>query len=195
MKTPDILSLCPTQFVLGMKEVDAKVAKMREMKEDELTRYCDDHPIPVIKGLKNSLFMIDHHHFGRACWELGVKKFKIEVLEDLSSLDEKNFWNKMRLEGWTYLFDQFGMGPHSPLNLPANVRCMADDPYRSLVWMLIHQGKIKKSKVPFFEFQWAAFFRANLDIDLHGKSDFEDALNQATKVMKMPGADNFPGKI
>ncbi|MGZ3691392.1 MAG: ParB-like protein [Pseudobdellovibrio sp.] len=50
MKKPDILDLCPTQFVLGMKEIEFKVEKINKFSDRELKEYCDDHVIPVVIG-------------------------------------------------------------------------------------------------------------------------------------------------
>jgi len=193
MKTPEILDLRPTQFVLGMKEIEFKVNKISGLNPKELQKYCDEHEIPVIIGPSKQLFVIDHHHFARACWETKVTGYHVKVMKDLSKLDEKAFWNQMIKKGWTYLHDQFGMGPHLPSALPTDIRCMADDPYRSLTWAVIDAGGIKKTNIPFFEFQWGVFFRQNLNIRLFSKSDFKDAIKTAMKLAKSADAAHLPG--
>src|SRR4051794_27536102 len=95
MKKPAILELRPTQFVLGMKEIENKVAKIKGLKDKDLTAYCKDHAIPVVVGPKEQCYMIDHHHFARACWEVGVDQYLIEEIKDLSDLSEQQFWNVM----------------------------------------------------------------------------------------------------
>ena len=195
MQRPHITDLRPTQFVLGMKEIEAKIFKMHSFKKKELVAYCDDHIIPVVIGPKKELYMIDHHHFARACWEEKIDLFTIKVVKDFSHKSEKEFWNAMISKEWTYLHDQFGKGPHSPAALPYDVRCLADDPFRSLAWAVIEAGGIKKQKVPFFEFKWAAFFRRNLDIQLHSKSNFKTAITVATKLAKSKEASDLPGYI
>jgi len=195
MKTPDILDLRPTQFVLGMKEIEFKVNKITGFSPKALQKYCDEHEIPVIIGPGKQLYMIDHHHFARACWETKITGYHIKIIKDLSHLDEKAFWNRMIKKGWTYLHDQFGMGPHLPSALPTDIRCMADDPYRSLAWAVINEGGIKKATIPFFEFEWAVFFRQNLSIRLFSKSDFRDAIKSAMKLARSPDAAHLPGYI
>jgi hypothetical protein len=194
-KNLDILDLRPTQFVLGLKEIESKVANMRAMDSIELREYCQDHVIPAVLGPSGQIYMIDHHHFARACWETNTTQFKIKVIQDLSSLKEKQFWNTMNSKGWVYLHDQFGLGPHLPASLPVDVRGMADDPYRSLAWALRDQGYIKKVNEPFFEFKWAAFFRLNLDVRLYSKSDFKDAIAQARILAKSKEARGIPGFV
>ena len=195
MKKPDILALRPSQFSLGMKEVDFKIAKMRRFKMKELKSFCDDHVIPIVVGPKHEMYVIDHHHFARACWELNVDSYSVKVVKNLSDKSEKAFWEIMRKHGWTYLHDQFGFGPHSTLSLPIDIRCMSDDPYRSLVWALINEGHIEKHPVPFYEFYWAEYFRAKLKIDLHGKSDFDKATQKAVQLARSDSARHLLGHI
>jgi len=193
MKKTDILDLRPTQFVLGMKEIEFKVKKITGLNPKELQAYSDDHVIPIVLGPGKQQFIIDHHHFARACWETRVNTFSTKTIKDLSGLQEKEFWNMMIKKGWTYLHDQFGMGPHLPSALPVDIRCMADDPYRSLAWAVIDAGGIKKVNVPFFEFEWSSFFRQNLSVRLFSKSDFKDAIKAAMKLAKSPETAHLPG--
>jgi hypothetical protein len=198
MKKPGLLELRPCQFVLGMKEVEAKIEKIQELKKRKKTKlqaYLDDHVIPVVIGPERELFIIDHHHFARTCWELGIENYSVRVMEDMSDLDAQAFWNKMVKRGWTYLHDQFGLGPHEPSSLPVDIRCLADDPYRSLAWSGIDGGWIQKETIPFFEFHWAAFFRLNLPLRLHSKSDFTQAIALASKLAVSKSADHLPGFI
>lgn len=193
MKKPKLLDLRPTQFVLGMKEIESKVAKMQAFSKSELQEYCDDHVIPVVLGPNEEVYLIDHHHFARACWEQKVDLYTVEVIKDLSHKSEQGFWNYMIGKEWVYLHDQFGIGPHSPYALPSDIRCLADDPFRSLAWEMIDAGLIKKQTIPFFEFKWAAFFRRNLDIPLHSKSNFKQAIGIAKKLTASKAAQDLPG--
>jgi hypothetical protein len=143
MKSPKVLDLRPTQFVLGMKEIEAKVSRMKRFSKSEMQNYCDDHQIPVVLGPKKEIYMIDHH-FARACWECDVDLFSIKILKDLSDRNEKDFWNFMVRQNWVYLSDQFGMGPHLPSALPSDIRCLADDPYRSLAYEVLMPATFAK---------------------------------------------------
>jgi hypothetical protein len=195
MKKIPLLNLRPCQFVLGMKEVDSKISAMQKMSAKELDKYCREHVIPAVMGPGKELYIIDHHHFARACWEVKCEDYRINIIKDLSKLTELDFWDEMIKREWVYLQDQFGLGPHSPSSLPADIRCLSDDPYRSLVWALVDAGSIKKQTTPFFEFKWGAFFRMHLDLCLHSKSDFKRAIKLATKFAKSKAADHLPGYI
>jgi hypothetical protein len=193
MKKTSILDLRPTQFSLGMNEVHYKTEKIQKFSKAELKDYCKNHTIPVVVGPQKEKYLIDHHHFARACWEQEVEEFEIEILEDKGHLSQKEFWTFLESKKWMYLFDQFGQGPHSPDLLPSDVRCMGDDPYRSLAWELIEAGVIEKSKVPFFEFQWATLLRKNLDIPLTSKSNFKEAVEKSKKIALSATASHLPG--
>src|SRR5476651_713504 len=67
------------------------------------------------------------------------------------------FWKQLQSEGWIYLHDQFGKGPHAPELLPVDIRGMADDPFRSLAWELRQVKGYTKVDRPFCEFSWANF--------------------------------------
>ena len=193
MKTPPLLTLRPTQFVLGMKEIESKVDKLKSFNEKQLQKYKDDHIVPVVLGPHKQVYMIDHHHFVRACWETGIGEFQIDVIRDLRGKTDLEFWNTMVKKNWVYLHDQFGKGPHSPFALPVDIRCLADDPYRSLAWAMIDLEIVQKQLEPFFEFKWTAFFRLHLNIELHSKSDFREAIRQAKKLSRSKMAAHLPG--
>lgn len=191
----ELLDLRPCQFVLGMREVEGRIEKMQSLSKPMLRKYLDDRPIPLVRGPKKQFFLIDHHHLVRACWELKIKHYSLHVIEDMSDLSETEFWNKMIRRDWTYLHDQFGLGPHTPSALPVDIRCLADDPYRSLVWEIISRGGIEKEKIPFFEFKWAAFFRHNVTTKLHSKSDFSHAIETSMNLATSKHADHLPGFV
>ena len=65
-----IYDLRPTQFALGMKEVEAKVKKLKNFTEKELHDYLHHHPVPVVLCKDGNAHVIDHHHLVRACWEI-----------------------------------------------------------------------------------------------------------------------------
>ena len=95
MKSARILDLHPTQFVLGMREIEYKISKMTTFNKNEMADYFDRHRVPVVVGPQKALYMIDHHHFARACWEEHIRECSIQVVKDLSGKNEKDFWNYM----------------------------------------------------------------------------------------------------
>src|SRR5437879_5712021 len=125
-----VLHLRPTQFALGMKEVDYRTAKIKAMKEKELEDYLHERRVPVVRGPRSRIYLVDHHHLIRSCWECGVDEVPIEVKADHEKLGFTEFWEVLREKHWIFPYDQFGQGPHSPANLPENIKGLADDPFR-----------------------------------------------------------------
>jgi hypothetical protein len=181
-------------MALGMKEVDYRIAKLEKMKESEREEYLHDRRVPIVLGPDGDIYLIDHHHLVRSCWEVGIAEVPTATVADLSHLSQSALWAKMHKENWVYPYDQLGNGPHDPHFLPENIRGLADDPYRSLAWMAREKGAFAKCEVPFSEFQWASFFRKKLTkhpvID-----DFHEALEEALELARTSEAAHLPGHV
>lgn len=179
-----LLKLKPTQFSLGMIEVQEKVEKMRKMSSGQLEKYLEDRPVPCIVGPDNSLYSIDRHHLIRACWELGAKEIDILQIADLSHLEIEEFWDVMKKAKWVYLADQFGNGPHHEKFLPVDIRGLADNPYRSLSWMVREAKGFEKENIPFIEFYWADLFRQYIEFDPSSEVGIKKAKDEALAFIK-----------
>ena len=70
-----VADLRPTQITVGMREVQAKRERWREMRKDA-GEFLGKHMIPVILGPKLRHYVIDHHHLARALHDEGVKKHR-----------------------------------------------------------------------------------------------------------------------
>ena len=191
-----IFNLLPTQFSLGLKEVEAKVKKMKAFSAKEVDEYLHSHLVPVIQH-DEAMHLIDHHHLVRACWEAGIEHVQVEIIADLSGHSEKDFWEKMKKSNWVHLYDQFGNGPHEFHQLPSDIRGLADDVYRSLAWAVREAGGYEKTPLeknvePFVEFKWADYFRKNIVID-RTDAGFELAFKAAMKLTQAEGAKKLPG--
>lgn len=187
-----VLKIRPTQMAVGMREVDRKLEKLRTMKKSELIDYLKDHRIPVVLGPEDRVFLVDHHHLSRACWELGMEELPVDVLADMSKHSWSAHWKLMKEKSWVHLFDQFGNGPHDPIHLPESIKGLADDPYRSLAWMVREKGGYEKTDKPFCEFRWADFFRKSLKSH-PGADEFDGALKEALELAHGEAAKGLPG--
>jgi len=178
-----ILKLRPTQFAVGMDEVEFRVKEMSKMTPKKLHDYLHSHKVPVIRG-PDGLYLIDKHHLIRACWELGLNHVPVFVKADLRK--DRDFWNTMATNKWIYVKNQF-MAITCPAYLPRTVRGLGDNPWRSLAWKARINNGFVKDPTPFSEFQWAEFFHDNLDSP--------DDIKGALKLCKSPKAKNLPGAI
>jgi hypothetical protein len=194
-KSVKVLSLRPTQFAVGMLEVDEKLEAARKLSKGELRKYVKDNPVPVVISPHGEPYIVDHHHFLSVCYHLGIKKVKIEVRKDLSKskMSYAAFWRWMFKNRSAYPFCQFGEGPRKALYLPKDIRGLADDPYRSLAWFVRKAGGFDNSEKNFAEFKWANFFRGKKLLDYHGTRGMPAALLKAAKLAQSPAAKGLPG--
>ena len=180
-----VSDLSPTQFATGKAEVQVKAARMaNRLKKDpqKLHDYLLVRPVPVVvRGER--FYLVDHHHLVRALYkaahELHGKNVAVyvKVAANASTLGETYFWKWMHKLNWVYLFDEAGGGPQQPEKLPAHVKDLAFDPYRSLAWIVREQHGYMKNDAPFSEFKWANYFRTRILLDqdiLAGKHTFDD---------------------
>ncbi len=194
-KYQPILALKPSQFAIGFMEVEYKVKELKKLGRQKLLKHIQKTPVPVVISPWGELCVIDHHHFLFACWHAGVNRVCVEVVKDLSNskLSYLKFWRKMATRNFSYLYDQFGDGPRNPLYLPMDIRGLADDPYRSLAWMVRKEGGYENSDATFSEFQWANFFREKKLLDKQGRKAFHKAIASGLKLAVSPAAKKLPG--
>ena len=194
-KRVKLLSLKPTQFAVGMLEVDEKLAEVDKLDRKGRRKYVDANPVPVVVSPKGELYVVDHHHFLCVCYHAGIEKVRVEVVQDLSQrkLSYAAFWKWMFKHGRVYPFCQFGEGPRAALYLPRDIRGLADDPYRSLAWFVRRQGAFENSEKNFSEFQWANFFRKRRLLEKCGPDGMPKALPLAARLAQTPAARRLPG--
>ncbi len=194
-QTQPALALKPTQFSVGLLEIECRVKEYEKMKAKKRMKLVRDTRVPVVISPWKELCISDHHHFVFACWQAGVKHVKVKVVKDLSrsNLTHQQFWRKMARDRHAYLYDQFGTGPRDPLYLPIDVRGMADDPYRSLTWIVRRLGGFKNSTQAFAEFKWADFFRRNRLLHSQGRKGFLRAIRKAIRLAQSTKAGRLPG--
>ena len=191
----NVLDLKPTQFAVGMLEVDEKIALVREMKKKARATWVEENPVPVVLSPDGDHYILDHHHFLCVCYHLGIKEVRVEVVEDLTGkrMSYAAFWKWMFKKRNVYPFCQFGEGPREALYLPRDIRGLADDPYRSLAWFVRKAGAFENSDKNFAEFRWANFFRSKHLLSKRGPKGFAAAMVEAAKLAQSPAARKLPG--
>jgi hypothetical protein len=190
-----VLDLRPTQFAVGMLEVEEKIKLARRYDKKQIREFIDDNPIPVVVGPRVDLYIVDHHHFLAVCYHIGIKKVRVHVVRKLSKkrMTYSQFWKWMFKNRNAYPYCQFGEGPRKALYLPKDIRGLADDPYRSLAWFVRKAGGFDNSERNFAEFKWANFFREKRLLDREGLAGMSRALVKAVSLAQMPEARRLPG--
>jgi hypothetical protein len=179
----------PTQFALGLVDVEHKYKKLKKMTAKQRKAYLVGRPIQVVLGPNKIYYIIDHHHLARACWQVGLQKVPVKIVQDFSK--SKYFWGQMKFQNYVYAYDQFGFEQPFAF-LPRDVRGLADDPYRSLAWSVREAGGFNKVLVPFAEFKWAQYFRNHININ-DIRDNYNKAVKHALKLCKTKGPKSLPG--
>ena len=103
-----IASLRPTQITVGMREVNDKQKRLRNIRQERLASFLVHHMIPVILGPKDCAYIIDHHHLALALLKEGVEKVLVTTVSDLSALKLDELWMVLDHRNWVYPFDAKG---------------------------------------------------------------------------------------
>ena len=156
-----ILDLRPTQITVGMREVKEKCARLRQRKTTKIGKFLGDHMIPVIRGPKDRLYVIDHHHLSLALHREGIRDILVTVVADLSELDMDAFWTVLDHRSWMHPYDDSGRR-RTYRDIPKSVTELKDDPFRSLAGELRRVAGFAKDTTPFSEFLWADFLRRRM---------------------------------
>ncbi len=189
----EVAALRPTQLAVGMRAVREKETHVnKKMSKEKLEKYLSEHPEPAVVGPDGGLYIIDHHHLGRALLNQEIEITYCEILENLRHMGFNEFWQTMEKKSWVYLYDENGKGPLSYSSLPSSLAGLKDDPYRSLAGAVREADGYEKSPIPFAEFQWAAFFRTRIARKIL-ESDFEQAILDGVELAQSPAAAHLPG--
>lgn len=186
-----IADLRPTQITVGLREVEEKRKRLRDRPQKKIGKFLGDHMIPVIRGPKDSNYVIDHHHLALALHSEGVEHVLVSTVADLSALDEDAFWVVMDHRAWVHPYDANGKRRDFS-DIPKSISKLKDDPFRSLAGELRSAGGFAKDTTPFSEFLWADFLRRRMK-RAKVEKDFVTALEKAIELAKSQEAHYLPG--
>src|SRR6266851_2387211 len=186
-----IAELRPTQITVGMREVHAKQKSWQQQEKKKKAEFLGRHMIPVIRGPKDRLYVIDHHHLSLALHNEGVENLLVISVADLRNLTDDEFWVHLDNRSWVHPYDASGRRRDFD-EIPKTISGLKDDPFRSVAGELRRIGGFAKDTTPFSEFLWADFMRRRISRSL-AKDDFPKALKQAMKLAKSEEASYLPG--
>jgi hypothetical protein len=186
-----LATLHPTQMTVGWREVEIKRREWSTLKSKERKQFLKQHWFPVVAGPRRRYYVVDHHHFGLALHEEGIKTVWLLEIKDLSWLSPGKFWSAMDHWQWMHPYDPAGKRRDFTA-LPSRLQDLRDDPYRSLAGEVRRAGGFAKDISPYSEFLWADYFRGKVPTTLLAK-DFERAIKAATKLAHKQDARYLPG--
>lgn len=188
--------LHPTQFSVGWREVHMRSSKLAQLKPAKLAKYLEEHIVPIVIGPKGVPFILDYHHLIAALIESGIRKsVPARVVDNLAHATENEFWKQMRERQRVHPYDEHGNGPLSVILLPAHVKELKDDPWRSLACAVREAGGYEKhDEIAYADFKWADFFRANVPFE-NTDAGFAAAVHKGIEAARSPAAGNLPGYL
>ena len=186
----DIDDLRPTQITVGLREVETQAEKLKKLAKDK-DKLVRKHVIPVVKGPKDRLYVIDHHHLCRAMLLAGSDQVSVTVVLNLARLDKNLFWFFMDNRGLVHPFDDHGKRCDYS-DIPKKMKELTDDPFRSLAGALRRKGGYAKDTTPFSEFLWADFLRRRFNRS-EVEENFAATLEAAFELAKKTETDHLPG--
>src|ERR1700680_3786153 len=184
-------ALHPTQMTVGRREVAIKRREWSALKRKERKQLLKQHWFPVVVGPRQRYYIVDHHHFGLALQEEGVKSVWLMELKDLSWLKPRQFWSVMEYSQWVHPFAADGKRRDFDA-LPLRLQDMGDDPYRSLAGEVRRAGGFAKDIAPNSDFLGGDYSHAKVAAKLLGQN-FERATELAIALAHKPDARYLPG--
>jgi hypothetical protein len=191
LHTVPIADLRPTQITVGMREVEAKQKSWQQQEEDKKAEFLGRHMIPVIRGPKDRLYVLDHHHLSLALHNEGVEEVLVSALVDLRMLSKDEFWVYLDNRAWVHPYDASGRR-RDFADIPKKIGGLKDDPFRSIAGELRRGGGFAKDTTPFSEFLWADFMRRRIERSAV-EENFDKALKLALKLARSEEASYLPG--
>jgi len=191
LKPIPIAELRPTQMTVGLREVEEKRRRWRELSGKHEGEFLGHNMVPTVLGPKGRHYAIDHHHLVRALHDEGVTEVLVTVEADLRGLKKASFWVYMDNRSWCHPYDETGARQDFDA-IPDHFGSLKNDPYRSLAGELRRAGGFAKDTTPFSEFLWADFLRGRVKPKSIEKN-FESALEKAFALAKTKDAGYLPG--
>ncbi|CAL8473631.1 ParB-like protein [Caballeronia sp. S22] len=186
--------LRPTQGAIGYVQVLAKRASYLEVASGKRRSFVEQQAVKVVRGPSGNLHVVDHHHWSRAWFDMGLPEAPVRIAEDFSSLSNDEFDAEMARRGWLHPFDHCGR--EMPVErLPRSVAELPDDVYQSIAASL-RTARVYDNPGEFnAKFAWADFLRRRIALRPSTVEGFALMLAEAFAASRLPEAAGLPGFI
>jgi hypothetical protein len=139
--------LRPTQITVGLFQVQAKMQMTERLNASERARLMAKHPVQVVIGPGFERYIIDHHHWARAWYELELRETPVVVVDDFSRMSPTEFWKRMERERRIHPYDESG-AKCALSALPATVFELATTRIKAWRRLYVKLAAIKSRAVP-----------------------------------------------
>lgn len=183
--------LRPTQFTVGLEEVERKRRAWRELPRGASGEFLGAHMVPAVLGPGKRPWLVDHHHLVLALHLEGVEEVMLSVIAHLQHLPKRQFMAFLDCHNWLHPYDERGER-RDWKDLPKHVVDLKNDPYRSLAGEVRRNGGFAKTAVPYSEFLWADYFRSRIKRHLV-EDQFARAVTRGLVLSADPASRHLPG--
>ncbi|MDR5755014.1 MULTISPECIES: ParB/Srx family N-terminal domain-containing protein [unclassified Caballeronia] len=187
-------SLRPTQGAVGYVQVLEKNMSYLGMPAEKRGQFLREQAIKVVRGPSGTLHVVDHHHWARAWFDLGLPKAVVRPVANFSDLTEDVFIERMAERGWLHAFDKDGR-EISVQDLPHSIAELPDDIFQSLAAFLRMAGIYDNPGEFNAKFAWADFLRQHVDRRPSTVEGFARMFADAVSASRLPEAVELPGFI
>src|SRR5260370_9440602 len=104
--------------------------------------------IPVIRGPKDRLYVLDHHHLSLALHNEGVENGLVSAVVDLRTLSKDEFWVYLDNRCWVHPYDAAGRRPDFD-EIPSTISGLKDYAFRSIAAQLRRIAGCPNGNPPF----------------------------------------------
>ncbi|WP_186332119.1 ParB/Srx family N-terminal domain-containing protein [Bordetella genomosp. 13] len=184
--------LRPTQGAIGYIQVQGKTASYLALEPERRRAFVEEQAIKVVSGPSGLLHIIDHHHWARTWFDLGLPEAPISRVKDFSGLDEASFLREMAERSWWHPVDPDGH-EYPVSQLPKSIATMPDDVYLSVAAFLRMAGIYDNPGEFSAKFAWAAFMRQRVAKRPSTVDGFARMLAEAFGMARLPEAKALPG--
>jgi hypothetical protein len=186
--------LRPTQGAIGYVQAQAKKASYVELKPEKRRSFAEEQAIVAVLGPSGALHVVDHHHWARAWFDMGLPEAPVRIKEDFSGLTDEQFVKTMSERGWLHPFDE--QGRKFPVSdLPQSIETIPDDVFQSLA-AFVRTAAVFENPGEFnAKFAWAEFLRKRVAVRRSTVDGFALMLADAFAACRLPEAKVLPGYI
>ena len=176
----------------------SRIEKVQDVyQEGELKKYLKKNIAPAIIGPDGRFYITDKHHTSYSILNSDIphskKRLYLTILHDWKTLSKSEFESLMVKNNYVWLKDRNYRYRHFS-KLPACLKALTDDPYRSLAWKVRKNKGFTKINFSFQEFYWGEFFKQQgIHLESSDEWEIEAVLEDAMKLAKSKAAQHLPG--
>jgi hypothetical protein len=186
-----IPDLRPTRLAVGWREVAEKRRRWLQLPDMARREYRLSHALPTVIGPGGCRYLVGHHHLALALMIDSDAQIWVRTLADWAYLDTYAFWEVLRFNTFSHLFDAEGRRA-SHAAIPQSLCDLVDDPFQSLANEVRRRAGVSRATRPHADAVWADFLRLRISRERLAE-DFGGAVSEGLLMASSGAACLLPG--